>query len=336
MSAFRSPKRQVPKPDLVGPHNSVNPIFDQPQDWSAFRSRVVGYTGLGLVVTALGFLIYGPWFAIRAVQVSGTRLLDPASIQRTTEKYLDDQRWLVLPNRTIWIVSAHGLSQYLEKQIRQRISIDQVTVEKKIPHKLNIVIAERTPVATWTNDTAFGSVDKEGKIIEMLAAADPNFPIIRDENHKMFGVDTSVVKQIVIEGWQTLVGEMNKANIQVSEYRIPIPVCPPPIIPETNTNSSNTNLNTNTTTNKNVNTNTSAVLQNANVSIPVARPCDQEALRYASQEIHAQLVEGPRVLFDRHADLKQAVQGLQRVLAERSTKVYKIIDVRFGDRVYVQ
>jgi len=349
MAFLRPQKRHVPKPDLVGPHQSVNPMFVETTDWSAFRTRVIGYTALALTLTAIGFLIYGPWFRIETVSVTGTRLIDPKSIEQSAKKYLDGQRWLVLPNRTIWILSSRGLSEHLEKQIRQRISIEQVTVEKTIPHSLKIVVAERTPVATWTNGTIFGSVDKNGKIIEMQTTPDTNLPFVRDENTQVFTVDSSVVKQVVVAGIQQLAGQLKAANIQVSEFLIPIPVCPVPIIPsvETNTNSTTNSSSTNTNSelankNSNIATNSSSntnatLLQNVNQGIQVAPVCNREALRYASQEIHVRLAEdGPRVLFDRHSDNKQAVQALQRVLSERTTKPYTSIDVRFGDRVYVQ
>lgn len=335
MALFHSQKRQVPKPELIGPHQSTNPMFEAPPDWSSFRSRVVGYTAAGLFLTALAWLVYGPWFAVQAVTVSGTRLLDPASIKASAERYLDGQRWLILPNRTLWIVSSHGLSQHLERQIRQRISVEEVRVEKIRPHDIKIIVAERTPVATWTNGTIFGSVDKQGKIIEMTTTTNPDLPIIRDENQTAFTVDSSVVKQEVITAIQNLAGKMQVANIKVKEYLIPVPVCPAPIIttPETNTNSAVSNSNT-VSINQNRNTNSSTT--NANVAVSILPPCDREALRYGSQEVHAQLDEGPRVLFDRHGDLGQAVQALQRVLAERANKTYTSIDVRFGDRVYVK
>ncbi len=337
MALFRSQKRQVPKPDLVGRHQSANPMFEGTPDWSAFRTRVFGYTALGLALTALGFLIYGPWFAIRQVTVSGTRLLNPKSIQQAAEKYLDGQRWLVLPNRTIWILSSPGLSQTLEKQIRRRISVEKVTVEKKAPHDLHIIVAERTPVAIWTNGTSFGSVDKQGKIIEMRTALDASLLTVRDENQTIFSVDSSVVKQEVMSSLQTLAGYLKPANIEVTEYLIPVTVCPTPIVPAVNANTTATSTNVNSSvSNKNINIQKSILNQNVNQSLPVTLPCDREALRYSSQELHARLKDGPRVLFDRHGDLKQAVQALQRVLSERANKVYKTIDVRFGDRVYVQ
>lgn len=334
---FGRQKRTVPKPEVVGPHRSTNPMFTTPEQLSSWRARVGAYTVTCLFIGIIGYLIYGPLFSINDIFVTGTRLIEPASVKRATENYVNGQRWLILPNRTLWILSANGLAQNLEKQIRQRISVESIVITKQRPHGLTVTINERTPVANWTNGSLIGSVDGQGKIIELRPAADANLPTIRDEGSKIFTVNSSVVKHDVITSWKSLAGYMRQANIEVTEYLIPIPICPEPVIPAAATNSS-------TATNTNLaNSNTNTVAQNANITtvntntnVPAPIPCDAEALRYSSQEIHAQLKEGPRVLFDRHSNLEQAVQALKRVLSERMDKLPKSIDVRFGDRVYVQ
>lgn len=328
---FGRQKRHVPTPAPIGPHQSPNPMFPR-TDWALFRRQVYQWTGLTLGVLVVGWLIYGPWFAVRSIEVSGTRLITPNSVTRVTDDYLDRRRWLLLPNRTLWILSAHGLTSYLEHQIQQRISVERVLVEKQSPHSLHIVIDERTPVAQWTDGHAFGTIDRQGKIIELHPSAVTGLPIIRDENAQAFTVDTSVVKQEVMSSVVQLAGYLQQAHFEVTEYLIPVPVCPTPVAITAPTNTS-TNINTNvsaTHTNVNAVTNTNSNLSGNSVA------CDVTALRYASQEIHVQLKDGPRVLFDRHEDLGQAVQALQRVLSEHSGATYKTVDVRFGERVYVQ
>ncbi|MEK7537629.1 MAG: hypothetical protein AAB619_01495 [Patescibacteria group bacterium] len=338
MRLFGQRKRQVPPPERLGPHQSRNPMFGLPSAaWTTFRQQVMIATIFGLIGLTAIWLIYGPWFAITNLTVTGTRLLDPQSVQRLVNRYLDDDRWLVLPNRTLWTMSATHLTRYLEKQIQRRLSVERVVVHKQAPSSLRIIINERTPVAIWTNGTTSGSVDKQGKIIELRTAVDATQPTIRDENAVSFKVDSSVVKPEVMTSWQNIATSMRQANIQVNEYLVPIPVCLPTITVPSDTNaSSTTNLNLNNLNLNPANLNTNPVTANVNSSQPVPLPCDREALRYGSPEIHAQLTDGPRVLFDRHSDLAQAVQALKRVLSERTDKVPRIIDVRFAGRVYVQ
>lgn len=334
-------KRHVPTPTPVGPHQSTNPMFPH-TDWARFRRQVYQWTGVTLFIVLAGWLVYGPWFAIRQIDVVGTRLITPSSITRVTRQYLDRQRWLILPNRTLWVMSAPGLTHYLQQQIQQRISVERVVVEKHSPHSIRITISERTPLASWTDGHIFGTIDREGKIIELQNAAVDRLPIVRDENAQTFTVDSSVVKQEVMTAVMQVAGYLQQAHLDVSEYLIPVPVCPTtvtaPSVSSTNisTTNGNQNRNTNTSVTNSSRTNTNS-LSNLNSAVPaVTVPCDTAALRYGSQEIHVQLKDGPRVLFDRHEDLSQAVRALQRVLSERNGSTYRTVDVRFGERVYVQ
>lgn len=339
---LKQQKRHVPKPELIGPHRSDNPMFVDEREWSLFRTKVFTWTGVSLAILALGYAIYGPLLRITSVTITGTRLIQPESLKRVTEAYLDERRWLVFPKRTLWLLSSHGLEQHLESSIRRRISIEGVTVTKQRPHGITVTVAERTPVATWTNGVSFGSIDRQGKIIELRTDADATLPKITDENGQTFTTDSSVVKQVVIGAVVALAGYMRQANITVDTYLIPKPVCPEPVVvvdTNTNTGATNANLNINNSKPTNSSTNTNITIINGNRTTntsPQTNPCDVQDLRYSSQEVHAKLQNGPRVLFDRHGDIQQAVAALQRVLSERSDKQYTSIDVRFGDRVYVK
>lgn len=333
---FGQQKRRVPKPEVVGPHRSANPMFTTPEQLATLRTRVGVYSICCLVLGIIAYLAYGPLFSIRDVTVQGARLVDPNSVKNVTEKYLNGQRWLILPNRTLWIFSSKDLSRQLEKLIRQRISVESVIVLKQRPHGITITVNERTPIANWTNGSLIGSVDGQGKIIELRSAVDANLPVMRDEDAMIFSVDSSVVKPEVMNSWKSLAGYFLQANIDVVEYLIPVPVCPAVATVENNTNTTSSNTNRSISNANMATQNTNIVSLNSNTTPPAPLPCDLQALRFSSQEIHAQLKDGPRVLFDRHSNLEQAIQALQRVLAERGDTIPQSIDVRFGDRVYVR
>ncbi len=334
---FRKTKRHVPPPELVGPHQSTRPTArpENVPDWSGFRHQVLIWTAVVLVITGIGIAAYGPWFGITKITVTGTRLLVPKSVQQVAQRYVEGRRWLILPNRTLWVLSAHGLQQHLESAIKQRLSIEQVSVIKQPPHSLKIVVTERTPVATWSDGTAFGTVDRHGVIIDLRPQPVEHLPIVRDENATLFSVDSSVVKSEVMVSVVSLGELLKQANIAIKEFLIPVPNCPVPTIIEV---PKETNSNSQTNTYDQTNSNQSELTNQPINSSPasIVPPCDKQALRFSSQEIHAQLTDGPRVLFDRHSDLKQAVQALQRVLSEHTDKKLTSIDVRFGERVYVK
>ncbi|MBI5466783.1 MAG: hypothetical protein HY975_01030 [Candidatus Kerfeldbacteria bacterium] len=335
-------RRKVPRPELIGPHKSSNPMFAEgsPEHLALFRQRVLSALALVFVVGAAVWLVYGPWFRITTVAVTGTRIINPTSLQRVTERYVDGRRWYILPNRTLWVLSAGHLTKTLEKQIRQRLSIELVTVVKQRPHTLKIVVAERTPVATWYDGRQYATVDRHGVIIDLQAAAIQNLPLITDENEQAFGVDSSVVKQEVISAILGIERELTTAKLKMVTFLIPVPTCPitiEQIEPEsTNANTNQSSVNINATANTNATVSQTNRNSNTNTTRAVQRPCDLQELKYSSQEVHVQLQDGPRVLFDRHGDVAQAVQSLTKVLKQPQASPIHTIDVRFGERVYVQ
>ncbi len=335
--AFGKQKRIVPKPELIGPHQSATPMYvTEPGKWSAFRQQVITATVICLLVAGAGWLTYGPLFHITTVTVSGTRLITPKSVKTVTEQYLDRSRLLVLPNRTMWVLSVSGLQKDLETAIRKRLSIEGVTITKQAPHTINVVVAERTPVATWSNGTTFGSIDRQGVIIDMRATAVERLPLIVDASSALFTVDASVVKHEVMTAVQDLAGYLQTVNVPIQNFIIPVPTCPEPVPVVTNTNIANTNSSIVNTNMNATNTNVSILNLNTNVTTtPETPPCDVAALKFSSDEIRVQVEKGPIAYFDRHGDLQQAVQTLHRVMAMPNEN-YKIIDVRFAGRAYVQ
>lgn len=337
--SFGNPKRSVPKPELVGPHTSSNPLFaaERSADWSHFRRRVIWTTVGALMCGAIGYAAYGPTFAITTVNVRGTQVIDPASIRSVTEQYLRGYDAWFIPRRTLWTLNGQGLVTTLTKAIQARISIERVTVSKRAPHTIDIAVTERVPVATWSDGTNYGTLDRQGVIIDLRTDRRPGLPLIEDENKLTFGVDTSVVKREVVAFVQALQGSLTTAHIDVDRFIIPVPTCPV-TVPATNVNTGQpaTNANTSVAAPTTNSTNTDLVNRPSTIQTPPESSCDLRSLKYSSQEIHVQLTKGPRILFDRQNNMQQAVDALQRVLAQPNSGAYTSIDVRFGDRVYVK
>lgn len=333
---FGLPKRQVPKPELIGPHRTPS-VHTIDGEQAAKIRRTVWLTLVTMAAIAgIGLVTYGPVFRITTVTVSGTQVIIPNSIKTATEVYLNRNRWLIVPNRTLWVVSSGGLESYLQKLIQQRLSIEGIRVEKQRPHTLNIRVTERTAVAMWSNGTQLGALDRHGVIIDLRTEAAANLPTVHDLNTQPFTVDSSVVKREVVSALTELGGDLKAAHIDVDEYQIPVPVCPveTPVVTDTNANvSRTTNTNTSVRNTNTTNTNTVTTPTTTAMMLP---PCDLQALRYSSQEIYVKLKEGPLVYFDRQNDIRKAVQTLQRVLSQTGGKTYTTIDVRFGDRVFVK
>lgn len=330
-------KRQVPTPEVLGPHRSANPMFqtEEPADLKSFRRNVLMTFGLVVAVLLLGLAGYGPWWRITSVTIEGTVKLDPKSVERTTADFLDRPAWLVLPRRTLWLLSATSVEKYLQKKISTKLSIENVELTKQYPHAVTIVITERQPLARWLSHSRTGVIDRHGVIIEDAGPSAERLPIIHDLSEVPVGIDQPTVQEEIISTVARLYELLTEARLAIGEFQIPVPTCPSPV---TNTNSAlNTNTDGSTLKNNHANLDVQPAsilpLDTANTNVEI---CDPELLRLGGPEIHVQLKDGPKLLFDRHQDLVAAVSTAQRVLQDPKNLQAKYIDLRFGERVYIQ
>lgn len=344
----RQPKRQVPEP--VGPpqHGSANPMFTATRELSAFRWRIVMITLGLLTIGLLGYAVYGPWFTVRNIFVSGTHEINPASLKQVTAAELKQWRWGIIPQENLWLLSRQHVSSILFNKIRQRLSIEQVKVIKRNRHDLEIAVVERTPIAVWKTNQSQGSIDRTGVIINTLADTG-GLPIILDQGNKSWSVDQQVLTEPVMKAFITLHDAFTTLGFTVENYQIPVPTCPTKVVDpgDQNTNSTKTSENTNSNSSISSNINEKVVINNVNTSptngntnisgpIVVQTECDVAALAKASQEIHVKLKDGPLVLFDRHQDLKLAVETVKRLLTDQVNAGATYIDIRFQERVYIK
>ncbi len=320
-------------------HGNKNPMFDQtPTSWSAFRQRVLAIT-VGLIgLLIIGLVIYGPWFRIQTVTIKGTHDLNPASVKKVTETYLQGTHWGIIPNANLWLLPRRQLATYLEEKIRQRLSIEQVVITKHFRHGVEVTITERTPVATWSTTTAKGIIDRNGVIIT-LTDQSQTMPLLVDQGDKPFTIGQTVLTGPVVSSVQQLHQAFQTAQLPVDRFIIPVPTCPTVIVEPTNANTaptSNTNsdeVNTNSDLTNSMDTNTSEIVPGPQVE---RTNCNLADLAKNSQEIHAQLKNGPLVMFDRHENLTTAVNTVKRLITDKNNAGAVYIDVRFQERVYIK
>ncbi len=342
----RQPKRTVPEPQKPPQHGTTQTRRDESENLTSFRLRIISVTAGILAFGVLGYAIYGPWFAVRSVRVTGTRELAPQSVKAVTEYYLRGWRFGLVPNDNLWLLSRRRLADHIAEKIRTRLSIEEVRVVKKNRHDLEVVIVERSPIAVWAAGDHRGSIDRTGIIINTVESTD-GLPVLVDSGAKSFAIGDQVFTDQAMRGWIILNDAFKASSLSVENYLIPVPTCPTKIVEPTdqgtNTNrGSVVNGNTNTETNANESdelaTINGVINDNVNTSVPMVVPtdCDLVALAKASQEIHAKLKDGPLVLFDRHQDLALAVQTVQRLIANPDNNGASYIDIRFQERVYIK
>lgn len=340
----RPNKRRVPTPQLLPAHRSVNPMFSNPEptsavDWAQWRQRILLILAGLIMLGSLGTVVYGPWLRVDAIDIKGTVAIQPQSLKTVTQTLLDQRRWLIAPNRNLWLLSSGWLAKQLRAEITRRLSIEGVEVAKNYPHGLTVTVHERTPAWRWQSGSQLAIVDRRGMVMS-LTDAGQGLPLVVDDAAPILVIDQPVVKAEVSTAMLQLPSLLSRAQMKYTNFVIPAPTCPVIAAPAPTTSfQSNTNQidNTNQTTplvNAVTNANANISTTNTEVTTP---PCDLGALHQASQEIHVQLDHGPAVYFDRHQDLSQAVTALDLILRRpNASAIHSYIDLRFLPRVYTK
>ncbi len=326
MSWWSRKKRKVPEPARPKTQQAENPLYASTDpSIQAFRRRVLYTTGTIVAGIVIGLAIYGPWLRVTDVQIRGTRLLDPRSLQSVTQTYLDSQRWLLIPNRNVWLLSRGHLANYLTKKISQRLSIEQVSVKKSYPHTITVTVAERVPIVRWQSGQQQVTVDRHGVVIESIQTdTTDQIPLVQDQSGRSVTIGQQVIAANGMAAIQEIQRLLTERQRKIEYFIVPLANCPaPPVIAPEETppgDQTNSNLNAAQTPVVNVNQDTNLAGQsdlgvNAS-SAPDLPVCDQAKLQLESVEIHVQLADGPKLLFDRLQDLPNQVAIAERVLED--------------------
>jgi len=312
-------------------------MFGQDERRFAQVRSVAGLILLTLVLAAgVGYWLYGPYFRLRDVQVSGTTLVNPESVRAWVEHDIHRLRWLILPGDHSILLSTSSLSTRLRSAITKRLSVEKVEVEIRDRHQLAIHITEREPLFVWKSGESTATIDRNGIIIGVVKDGDQSdIPTVIDQTNLPIPTDQQIVQSEVINSFTTLEEERQKSGLAVEHYVLPHPTCVKKEEPVVLTNSS---LDTNQASNTNsveqeTNTNVSA---NVNSSVPVIVTCDTPEARLASAEVWMKLKDGPTVYFDRYTDIRQAYSSVVRALQDPKNYQAGYIDARFSGRLFIK
>ena len=122
------------------------------------RRRRVGRVLKGLIflvvsVTVLGFFVYVPFFTLSEIRLDGANYLTEEDILRIGNIYMGEP---------LFKLETDVVQSRLSKDLR----IEEVSVQRKLPHTLKIKIKERRPLATIICDYGYLDIDHNGMILD--------------------------------------------------------------------------------------------------------------------------------------------------------------------------
>jgi hypothetical protein len=235
------------------------------------------------------------------------------------------------------------LSRRLHDAINKRLSVESVTVTTPDRHSLAITVVERQAVLVWLSGEGRTTIDKHGVIIGPVTPTESApYPLVEDQTKLPTPTDATIASPELVKGFTTLSEEAKNIGLTVDRFILPVPRCvlsnddPNSNIPETN--SANTNSINSTIKNSNLNANTNN-LQNGNTNSGVdltIGTCQNATARLNASDIWLQVSKGPVIYFDRHQDLRQAMDAVRRAYEDPKNRTVRYIDARFPGRLYIQ
>jgi cell division protein FtsQ len=140
--------------------------------WPLYRRILVGglaalSAGIGLYEASM-YLLYSPGVLLQSaeqIEVQGNRFVTPEAID---EKFSADM------GRSVVLVPLTERRQALESLPW----VEQAHVQRVLPNRIRVEIAERTPVAFLRTGTELSLVDAEGVILDRPADGEFRFPVV--------------------------------------------------------------------------------------------------------------------------------------------------------------
>lgn len=204
---FANPYFKARQADKVSASRFKNLLAKvSPRAWLAF------FAALLLIGIIFWLLAFSGVFLIKDIQVEGTIDSQQASIQ--------DLAWQQSSGRRAWIFPQDRLFMFdtgaLISQLNDRYALDGLSIHRRLPGTLRIVLTEKKPAATWFEADAYYLIDREGWVIRPLSEPEPGLPVFYNNgtarlNGKQVNGEGSVLGQVG-ELWELLGGRFAQLN----------------------------------------------------------------------------------------------------------------------------
>jgi len=186
------------------------------RSWSFYRRVAIwgaaGIAGAAVIVVGVRFLLYSPQFALikpDQIDVTGNKIVSRESVLK---QFLRDR------NHSVLQIPLDKRRSELE----QLPWVESASVQRILPNRLHIELAERTPIAFARNGNQLYLIDAHGVILDRPQNEDWHFPIVsgvsdelpRDQREKRMQTYQDFLKAIdlVRSGSSDQVSEIDLAS----------------------------------------------------------------------------------------------------------------------------
>lgn len=161
----------------------------------SLKRKIFGGMFFCLLVAAGYFWVFSPVLWIKKIEIKGTEIVAVREIKEVIEKNLAEKKWLVVPQKNIFLASAGKIEKDILAEFPE---IKKASVNKKLPDILITEIKEREEIGIWCEQKKIIQKleDKEEEILDSRVMAE-NDTKYREEKEtiieKCFYIDSEGV-----------------------------------------------------------------------------------------------------------------------------------------------
>lgn len=148
--------------DFAWHKRKQNPLWSEEE--GSWRQRLEIIVLAIFALATLLLLIYHPFFYLKDIEVSGLQRISSAEMQNTISATINYHRWFIFPGQNYFMVNLGEVVNI----IKQKFPIQSITVTKKFPSTLSVVIEEKITNIIYDNGVQYSYVGTDGKVLAVL------------------------------------------------------------------------------------------------------------------------------------------------------------------------
>lgn len=184
---------------------------------------IVNFAVINLILI-IYLLFFSSYFLITRIQIKGLKYIPKNFITKLIKEQENDKRFLLGSQVNLILFNK---KEAIEK-IGKIVSLENITITKKLPSQLILNIKEKEPALVWIANEKFYYLDKFGTAIREINffSINPYLPIIKDQKNETPVIGESVIKpekiNFIFALLKKLSTEIKISSLEASNHGIEI------------------------------------------------------------------------------------------------------------------
>jgi cell division septal protein FtsQ len=187
--------------------------FNISWNWKSKLSLIGGFI---FILIILYILFFSPILKINYINISGNNRVAQHELLEIAWKQIRTKKFFILPQNNLLLSNKDDLN----KAFDNKFSFENISIDKKLAHTLNIEVQEKSYAFVWVENEVYYYSDIDGYIIKEISPLDikeKKYPIIENQ------LDNKIVnKKIELNQnvFNFIIDAYNSISTKNEEYKI--------------------------------------------------------------------------------------------------------------------